>query len=496
MASNFVDPNLAVTEKSSHNDRQELDKSCSSSAVFPDSGQLDAIRNVDAAKTEPIERLNEQVSTSDIAELSMKMVQTDNNSGLVKDDEVKAENLQGDSEKERSAVSILPGSDTSCEISKKQNDPMKRSECKETKRESKIEPHSHSSRKIATEHGDSNRDKDKAHKHSGSRHGSHQSSSTVLGKSGKSTHNKPSSREHGSESRHHHHSNSQNTSKQKIDPRKEKYGSKLQTEDRKQSDTTAKPCMDKQTKDKATSETSAVCRKRKLTDSPSDDSSSSDALPKKTVLSQKRAKLLALVDKRKSDQANSIPDDGSTDVATSSKSGTDGFQFPASAHLDLITSAKLVYEPIGLICTSKFVKEAESGEYAAGSFSLNKRPIRFRVAKTTPTKNGQFVTFWKRIGKGPIMPYDAKDPVDLLVVCVRDGKNAGQFVFPKSTLIAQDVMSSNGKGGKRAIRVYPPWVKAESTQAMNTQCWQAKHFLNMTDKTKLDLQRARRLYAA
>ena len=43
--------------------------------------------------------------------------------------------------------------------------------------------------------------------------------------------------------------------------------------------------------------------------------------------------------------------------------------------------------------------------------------------------NGQFVTLWKRIEKGPIMPHYVNDSLDLVIVCVRDGDRYGQFVF-------------------------------------------------------------------
>ncbi|MEC0126550.1 MepB family protein [Paenibacillus pabuli] len=48
----------------------------------------------------------------------------------------------------------------------------------------------------------------------------------------------------------------------------------------------------------------------------------------------------------------------------------------------------------------------------------------------------------------------------------------GHFVFPKHVLLQRDIISDQGKGGKRAIRVYPPWDKPTSKQALNTQQWQ------------------------
>ncbi|NHZ36045.1 MepB family protein [Massilia rubra] len=121
--------------------------------------------------------------------------------------------------------------------------------------------------------------------------------------------------------------------------------------------------------------------------------------------------------------------------------------------------------------------EAESADYAAASFEVDALRVRFRVAKITPTKVGQFVTLWKRIGAGPIQPFDDTDAVDLFVVSTRDGERFGQFVFPTAVLAARDVVARGGQGGKRAIRVYPPWVVTTSKQAQATQRWQLPFFV-------------------
>ena len=144
-------------------------------------------------------------------------------------------------------------------------------------------------------------------------------------------------------------------------------------------------------------------------------------------------------------------------------------------HPDFIASQKMIYEPCGWKCNN-IRKEAESAEYGACSFDMNNRHIIFRVGKITPTKVGQFVTFWKRIGKGPIMPFDMADDFDLFVVAVRDKDKFGQFVFPKDVLYAKGIISKDGKGGKRAMRVYPLWDIADNSQAKKTQAWQLNYF--------------------
>ena len=74
-------------------------------------------------------------------------------------------------------------------------------------------------------------------------------------------------------------------------------------------------------------------------------------------------------------------------------------------HKDLITTKKLVYDLCNFEC-SQPVSESQNSEYGAYIFKLNDISIRFRVAKITPTKIGQFVTLWERIGSGAIQPYD------------------------------------------------------------------------------------------
>jgi hypothetical protein len=152
---------------------------------------------------------------------------------------------------------------------------------------------------------------------------------------------------------------------------------------------------------------------------------------------------------------------------------------------DLILMTEKVFPSNNLIC-SQLQIEAESQDYAAATFSLNQQRIQFRAAKITPTKVGQFVTFWKRTNNGPIQPYDLDDAFDFLIVSTRKGNLFGQFVFPKSILRTQKIISDNGKGGKRAIRVYPPWDKTSSKQAQQTQQWQLRYFVEIAENNFSD----------
>tara|TARA_Y100001968_G_C19337984_1_gene707928 strand:+ start:447 stop:1085 length:639 start_codon:yes stop_codon:yes gene_type:complete len=159
----------------------------------------------------------------------------------------------------------------------------------------------------------------------------------------------------------------------------------------------------------------------------------------------------------------------------------------------LVEIYQRVYIPLGFDCSHP-EKAHESAEYCAYSFALNEYAVQFRVAKTTPTKIGQFVTLWKRSLKGPIQPFDNHDAIDFVVINTQKEEQFGQFVFPKAILCKKNILSMDGKGGKRAIRVYPPWDIAMNQQAKKTQQWQLQHFLDIPQKTAINLARAKLLY--
>ena len=135
------------------------------------------------------------------------------------------------------------------------------------------------------------------------------------------------------------------------------------------------------------------------------------------------------------------------------------------------------------------VPEAESAEYGACRADLHGKRLVLRVAKTTPTKTGQFVTVWKRPHPdADIAPLDEADPVDAVVIAVADGDGArhGFFIFSRTVLVERGVMSRAGTGGKRALRVYPPWCAPEAPQARRTQRWQGEWFVAAGDHRRLE----------
>lgn len=170
---------------------------------------------------------------------------------------------------------------------------------------------------------------------------------------------------------------------------------------------------------------------------------------------------------------------------------------PALGHIphELLAAIQDVYKPAGMQLTDLALREAESAEYGASRFGLDGHTIVFRVAKTTPTKIGQFVTIWKRPRSGStIAPLDFDDGVAFVVVSVSDATHRGQFVFDHKILTSKGIMAVNGKGGKRAIRVYPPWVKPAAKEAVRTQQWQLRYFLPLEPSGSADSVQVRRLF--
>lgn len=143
---------------------------------------------------------------------------------------------------------------------------------------------------------------------------------------------------------------------------------------------------------------------------------------------------------------------------------------------------KSTYERLGFSITNVRHHE-ESNEYSACGFLLNNKEIEFRTGKITPTKPGHFVAIWKRDNTGKTVPFDTADGIDFMVIAVREKKHFGQFIFPKSVLADQGIITQNDKEGKRGMRVYPPWSKDLNKQAQKTQKWQGDHFLDLNSET-------------
>lgn len=161
---------------------------------------------------------------------------------------------------------------------------------------------------------------------------------------------------------------------------------------------------------------------------------------------------------------------------------------------DLLLAVRGLYLQAGVVAPCTPQREHESGEYGACRFELEGLAVVFRMAKTTPTKIGQFVTLWKRPAPGEeITPLDSRDGIDLVVVSVADATHCGQFVFNRDALLKYGVMSLNGLGGKRAIRVYPPWTQPIAKDAIKTQQWQLLYFVALAPQDAAATARLRQL---
>ena len=153
-----------------------------------------------------------------------------------------------------------------------------------------------------------------------------------------------------------------------------------------------------------------------------------------------------------------------------------------------------MYAKCGLKFNS-FLPEKESLEYCAHTCVLENKNILFRVAKKTPTKTGWFVTIWKRNTANIIAPYDESDPIDFVIIAVLDNNCVGEFIFPKGVLLKNKIFSTNDIAGKRAIRVYTPWDKATSMQAVKTQKWQSQFFVDIKSRKPETIAQIKAIYS-
>jgi hypothetical protein len=84
---------------------------------------------------------------------------------------------------------------------------------------------------------------------------------------------------------------------------------------------------------------------------------------------------------------------------------------------ELMLVNKLIYKPNHL-CLDKLESEKEHSDYGAFTYTLNKKPVKFRIAKITPIKIGCFVALWKRDTAGNNVPYDGEDHFSFYIIHV------------------------------------------------------------------------------
>jgi hypothetical protein len=128
---------------------------------------------------------------------------------------------------------------------------------------------------------------------------------------------------------------------------------------------------------------------------------------------------------------------------------------------------------------TNFQKDEDSVKHDGCSYIMDENKVIYRKACITPIKAGQFVTLYTRTKLGVIRPYDIADDFDIVIIYVKSKKHRGLFIFNKTVLNNHDVISGNSQLGKRAMRVYAPWDKVTSPQAIKTQQWQLEYFTNL-----------------
>lgn len=154
-----------------------------------------------------------------------------------------------------------------------------------------------------------------------------------------------------------------------------------------------------------------------------------------------------------------------------------------------------IYEPNNLRITAT-QEEKQNFKYCAGTFELFSKKVRFRVAKETPKKVGQFVTIWEKDTNNVNQPYSYDGSPDLFVITTFKNNNEfGQFIFPKNILLKQGILSSDNTKGKMAMRVYPSWDRPTNKQAVNTQKWQLQYFVDLRSLNQDTKNRLVDLYA-
>lgn len=164
-------------------------------------------------------------------------------------------------------------------------------------------------------------------------------------------------------------------------------------------------------------------------------------------------------------------------------------------YADLQTVKEKVYDKCGFVLT-EFKFNNESVKYGACAFKINEQKIEHRLSKITPKKEGQFVTIWKRNKNGITEPLNILDDFDFVVITSKRNGDLGQFIFPKSVLAINGIISQNAKEGKRGIRVYPTWDVVTNKQAEKTQAWQAKFFVTMADANSISLESTKKLFSS
>jgi len=138
---------------------------------------------------------------------------------------------------------------------------------------------------------------------------------------------------------------------------------------------------------------------------------------------------------------------------------------------------------------SDMKSDNECVEYYGLNFQIRNLNIKFRKAKITPRKTGQFVTLWKRNVIGKTEPFNSNDNFDFYIIATEQENKFGFFLFPKQILIEKQILTNNSKEGKRGFRIYADWDIPNNKQAEKTQKWQTEYFIDFTNDENKSIEK-------
>lgn len=134
-------------------------------------------------------------------------------------------------------------------------------------------------------------------------------------------------------------------------------------------------------------------------------------------------------------------------------------------------------------------EDGECKGYDGYNFQIGTFKIKFRKAKVTPKKIGQFVTLWRRNAAKQTEPFHINDDLDFYLIATRDNERFGFFFFPKHVLGKNFILTDSNKIGKRGFRVYPDWDIPISKQAQTAKAWQTAYFIDLTKNSSTAIEK-------
>lgn len=108
--------------------------------------------------------------------------------------------------------------------------------------------------------------------------------------------------------------------------------------------------------------------------------------------------------------------------------------------------------------------------------------VRSRLGRRTPKKSGYFTAFWEKNNLNKNQPFQVEAGLKDLVIVVQEKHYEGLFIIPMEAAIKHQIISSESKTGKMAMRFYPPWCQELNETARKTQKWQIKYFKDYSEE--------------